>query len=51
MCSAMLSARLDFPMLGTSGDDDEVAVLQSRRHLVDVDEAGGLAGDGRGVAV
>jgi len=32
-------------------DDDEVAVLQARGHLVEVDEPGGLAGDRRRIAM
>ena len=34
-------------MLGLSGDDDEIAGLQARRHLVEIGEAGGNAGDVR----
>ena len=40
----MPSANADLPMLGPAGDDDQVARLEARGHLVDVAEAGGRAG-------
>ena len=48
-CSAMLSASAVLPMLGRAGDDDQVARLQARGHLVEVDVAGRHAGDVRRV--
>ena len=40
-----VQAERRLPHRGTRGDDDEVALLQAARHLVEVDEAGGDAGD------